>query len=288
MARKISSILASLKTGLVSAANDIGITINPDNWSKSDYKSLMLNTIATEQGIQEQLYDSFTLDVEAVIEVMAPQTGPWFKDKMINLFEYDATATPIVQLSDNNVPYYPNPNPNFNIIKYCSVNSGIFGSVLIKVAGQSAGLPSVLSAPKLSAAQSFLNIISADGINYNVVSRNADQVYIEAIIYYKGIYSAVIQSNVIAAINTYLASIPFDGSVEIGDLLISIRNVTGVNRVVFSNVQSRKDAEAYGAGTNMISAYTTVNDIYNTDAGYIISEQTIGHKLTDSLTFVAE
>lgn len=291
MAQPISTILSNLKAGLKAKAAEVGLLINPDFWSKADYKSLILNTIATQEGVQQQLFDAFTEDIENKIAVASPQTEPWFRDKLINMFEYDAVATPIVQLKTsgiNTYPYYPNPNPNFRLVKYCSVVAGVYGTVIIKIAGETSGVPSILSAPIVYAAQSFVNIITADGITYIVVSRESDKLWVKATIWYEGIFSAVIQANAIAAIQNYLKGIPFDGSVELGDLLIAIKKVQGVKRVVFNDIRARKDSETFGTGTNLIVANTNVLDLYPTYAGYIIPETTTGQQLTDTLTFIPE
>lgn len=291
MAQSVITILTNLKADLKAKAAAVGLTIFPDNWSVTDYKSLILNTIATQGGIQQQLFDAFTTDIENKIAVASPQTEQWFKEKLINMFEYDAIAVPVVQLKiagTDVYPYYQNPNPNFRIIKYCSVVPGIFGTVLIKVAGETSGVPSAIGPSELFAAQSFINIITADGIAYTVVSRPSDKLWVKATIYYKGIYSAVIQANVIAAIQNYLKTIPFDGSVELGDLTIAIRKVAGVNRVIFNDIQARKDMDIFGAGVNMVIANTVNLDLYSTFAGYIIPETTVGQQLADTLTFNAE
>jgi len=287
MATSKATILQRLKDYMKLKGADVGITITPDNWSRTDYKSLQFEAIAEEGAIQEQLYDQFTIDQELIAQRASPQTAQWFQWQMLNLFEYDATDVPIVQLKLPELyPYYTSPNPNYRIITFCSVVKGVAGTTLIKVAKGTT--PTVLTSPELSSAQSFVNIIGIDGLNYNVVSYLADRLYIDAEIFYNGLYSAVISDTVIAAITTFLASIPFNGSVELGSLLAAIRSVEGVNRVVFNNIQARADSTAYGSGTNMVQTKAWIQDVWPTYAGYIIPEDTVTHTLADSLTFTAE
>jgi len=66
MARTVDQALNSLIDSLVAYAASIGVTINPNDWklvpgnlSETDYKLLLLHTVATGMGLQEQLYDLF-------------------------------------------------------------------------------------------------------------------------------------------------------------------------------------------------------------------------------------
>lgn len=278
MARTINQIYDSLIAGFQSAASAVGITINPNNWSRLDYKRLFLNVTAEAHAIQEQLHDSLVDDVEAIALTLPPQTPAWFQHMMLDVFEYDLIAVPIVQLSPNLVPYYPVPNPNFRIIKYCSVVPGVFGTTVIKIAGNG---PSQITSPALDAAQAFVNIVGVPGIQYSVESKISDKLFIQVDVYYSGLYSAVIGANVTAAINNYLQSIPFNGIVKTTDLLIAMKSVTGVIDVVFYNLQARDDSSTFGTGTDLILNYTTIHKDFQTVAGYIIPETTIGKTLTD-------
>lgn len=276
MARTSEAIFIALKDAMVVAAAAVGITIDPSKWKRTDYKRLILYIFADSQAIQEQLYDSLVEDVEAIAESAPPQTRAWFQDKMLNLFEYNAVTVPIVQFSTTNFsPFYPNPNSNNRIVKYCSVTPTNFGVTLIKIAGQSSGLPSQISATPLSAAQTFVNTLGVPGLIYTVTSEAADRLFLQLTVYYNGLYSAVIETNVIAAINAYLAYVSttnFDGIITLTDLEVWIKAVTGVNDVVLENVQARANATAVGTGTNLILNKLEVNRFWDTVAGYIIPE----------------
>lgn len=280
MARQVNTILAAMQTALVSAASLVGLTIVPTNWSKTDYKSLILYIQAAAQAVQEQLYDSFTTDVENIALVLPPQSSPWFQNQMINVFEYDATAVPVVQLDETTsfVPIYPNPNPTFNIIKYCSVIPGIFGSVGIKIAG--AG-PSQITGTALAAAQQFINTAGSPGIRYSVTSGISDKLYMQLDVYYNALFAAVIQTNVISAINLYLQSIPFNGVVTVSKLQEAILSVDGVLDCVLINAQARANSTTVLMGTNLVINSLEVSRNWQTQAGYIIPESTTGYTLTD-------
>lgn len=285
MARSIATIQQQLTDGLVSAAAAVSWTLTPSEWSTYDYKRLFIYVVAVCMATFEQLWDAFTADTEALISAAAPQTEAWFQAQMFK-FQYSATDPQQVQLNTTTLaPYYPTVNTTYQVIKYASVNAGGLGTTLIKIAG--AG-PAILSGSIVSAAQSYVDVLANPGITYYVTSNNADQIYVDASVYFNGMYSAVILQYITTSINTYLQSIPFNGVVSLLDMEIAIRNTTGVNNVVLQNVQIRKDTDAYGAGINLVVGNTVVLRQLQTFAGYVIPETTSGHTLANSLTLIAE
>lgn len=285
MARSIATIQQQLTDGLVSAAAAVGWTLTPSEWSTYDYKKLFIYVVAVCMATFEQLWDAFTADTEALIATAAPQTKAWFQAQMFK-FQYSATDPQQVQLDTTTLaPYYPTINTDYQVIKYASVNTGGLGTTLIKIAG--AG-PAALDSFTVSAAQSYVDTIANPGLTYYVSSSNADQIYIEAQVYYIGMYSAVILGYIKASIANYLQNIPFDGVVSLIDLEIAIRKTQGVNNVVMQNVQIRTDAQAFGDGINLVVANTVVLRQLQTVAGYVILETTTGHQISESLTLIAE
>ena len=284
MARSVTTIYNTAVAQYVANAQAAGITtVNPAGWSMYNYQRLIFWTMAFCQSILEQIMDAFTADVQSLQNVLPPQTPAWFQNQLLNVFEYDTIAVPIVQMNEttNFVPYYPNANPNFNIVKYCSVTPGPFlGTTIIKVAG--AG-PSQISGPAFSAIESFVDTIGVPGLTYSVESLLPDRLFLQLDVYYVGLYSVVIQANVIAAIQAYLGGIPFNGYVTLSDLELAIKGVAGVTDIVFVKVQARAQATIVGSGTNLVLAKTVVQRNWSTVAGYIIPEDTSGAywQLTD-------
>jgi hypothetical protein len=278
MARSITVISKSLQDALVAAAAAVGITINPANWSKKDYKKLFIDIFATSQGIQEQLYDSAVEDIDLIAKHAAPQTPAWFQYQMLNLFQYDATTPQIIQLDVSNsfAPYYPIVNANFRIVKYCSVVPGTLGTTTIKLAGSG---PAKLSAGQLSAAQSFINQLQVPGITYNAISLDADRLFMQLDVYYLGQYSNVIEANVTTAITAFLNTLSttyFDGQFLTSLLQNAILAVPGVKDVVFKNIQARANTTTVGTGTNLILNNTELLRNWQMVAGYMIIEDTSG------------
>lgn len=289
MARSIDTIQAQIVANIVTAMAAIGITIDPTQWSRRNLINLISRVIATAIGTFEQLFDQYKADTEAVINQLAPQTSAWLQ-ALVFKFQYDATNPQIVQLDTTTLtPYYPTVVADYQIVKFCSVNNGGLGNVIVKAAKGTT--PTQLtggSTGELAALQSYLNQIKVNGIVVTATSLASDKAYINADIYYTAQYSAVIEANVIAAITNYLATIPFDGKVEYTDLKIAIVNVAGVNNCVINTLRCRQNSVAYPAGVFLVNSNFEVQKDYQTIAGYIEPETASGGTLADTLTFIPE
>lgn len=283
MARTIAQIQAQIIATKEAQPELAGLT----STSKRAIWNLWTFVIAACIAIFEQLLDSFLTEVETQVAQSAGASVLWLQAKMFQ-FQYDATTPQVIQLI-NTVPQYPVIDANKRIITACSVTSSLSNQVSIKVAKSSPFV--ALASAELTAAQSYINTIGAAGITYNVISLNADKLYVQAEIYYQGQYSTVIQQNVIDAINSFLQNLSttnFNGSMKISDLEGAIRNVAGVNDVVLNNVRGRDDASSFANGIDLVLNNTVISRQWNTIAGYIVQETTSGKTFADSLTFIAQ
>lgn len=296
MARTVEQIQINLISQLVAYAASIGITINPNDWiyvpgnlSETDYKLLLLNTVASGIAIEEQENDLFNTQQETLIASSAPQTGLWFQFQML-MFQFNATIPQVPQIQPSfgtsplSVIWSP-VNATYRVIAFCSVppkQSG--GTCRIKVAAISNGLPVNLDSiypGALAAAFSFTNLIAAPGISYVVTSGNSDWLYLQLDVFFNGVFSAVIFATVQAAITAYLNNIPFDGIFKLSSLEEAILAVDGVEDMDFVNVWARPDVAYPGStlttwGTTyqnkLVSLNTENNKSYSTAAGYIAVE----------------
>ncbi len=317
MASTVTQIQNRLIASLVAYAATLGITINPNDWvivpgniSETDYKLLLLNTVASAMAFQEQEEDLFQVQEEDIIKTVAPQTPAWFQNQMINVFQFNATDPQLPILNEYLVPSFSPINDDYKVIKYCSTKIGSSGFCLIKVAGQSNGLPvdldTIAGAGALAAAESFVKgACASPGVNYILSSGNADQLFLQLDVYFTGIFSGVIFDSIKQAIIKFLSTksplnptgVDFAGSIKLSGLEEAILSVQGVQDVVFVNIGARQDSisfvTAYALGYNLITGGTfdgsgnTVTNgtelarFWNTVAGYISLEQTSGKTLED-------
>jgi hypothetical protein len=280
MARSIAEIQAAIIADvqadpkLVQAASTSRVAI----WR------LWTFVVATAIALLEQLQDVFQSNNEAIVNLAAPQTAQWLQDRVFK-FQYDATTPQVLQLIDL-VPQYPIVDETKLLVTRCSVTSNLTNKVLVKVAKSET--PEPLTSPEISALQTYVDTLGVAGIKYIVSSTDSDKIYIAAQVYFAGAYSAIIQANVITSIETYLASLPFNGTLKLSDLEIAIRNTEGVNDVVFNNVKARRDADSLSVATSLVLSNTVISKQWATVAGYIVGETTASNTLADTLTFIAE
>lgn len=291
MAREITVIQQQIINDLVARAAAVGVVIRPDEWSDYDYRQLLTYVTAVADGTLEQLWDVYQNVIGDLVAEAPPQTPLWLQ-KQMRLFQFSATDPQVLQLDETTfAPAYPTVNAALRVIGYCTVTPGPFGTTTIKVAASVDGAPENLETAypdALAAAQTYANLLGFPGLIYNVQTGTSDKIAITASIYYVGAYSAVIKANVIAAINNYLNTIPFNGVALLTGIEDAIKHVAGVSDFIINEVQARANGTAYGSGTFLVLANTTNQRKWNTVAGFIRSETTSGHTLEDTLTFIAE
>jgi hypothetical protein len=237
-----------------------------------------LGVIATEINTLQALMNIFELEVEGFISLAPPDIALWIQNKVFSL-QYSAANPQVLQLDPVSfIAVYPVIDKTLLLITRCSVTTAPNRTVNIKVAKQNPPVPIV--GAEITALAAALDIWLPAGVKAKIISLNPDRAEVDAQVFYNGQYSAVIQANVIAAINNYFATLPFNGTVLISAIEDAIQAVAGVTDVVISKVIARPASLAYGLGTILTRNWPTV-------AGYIISEDTATHTLTDTLIFTA-
>lgn len=234
--------------------------------------------------LHETLWDKFKIELEAIVANAPIGTVEWVQQKSLD-FQYDSINPQIVQLV-NFVPAYNPIDATKLLITRASVKTLPNKIVSVKVAKSEPPVP--LTSIELSSFKGYLDEISFAGVAYNAISLDSDKIYIDADIYYNGQYSTVISTSVIAAINTYLSKLPFDGIIRISALEDAIQGVAGVTDVVFNNVALRANATAFGSKTYLVQSNATIFNKYGLVSGYVIPETTALNTLTDTLTFITE
>lgn len=287
MSRTVEQCNALIVNGLVTSYANAGMTIDPTAWSAANHMRLMCHTYAIAQSVGEQLQDVVLADMATIQAKSSAATPLWLQDKAFK-FQYSAT-NPQALVNVNGVTQYATENAALRITKAAAVRTTITNNVEIKVAKNEP--LEAFTSTELTAIQDYFNQVGAAGITYDLVSRNSDKLYIEADIYYQGLYSAVIQANVIAALDAYMLNLSktrFGGDIQHTDLLVVIKGVTGVNDAVIHKASARYDSQALGAGVDLVLAGAEVNRKYTMYSGYIVQETTAGSTFADTLNFIAE
>jgi hypothetical protein len=279
MARPIKTI----KQGIIDSKNGYPslaqIKFSEEGGSVAGLFNLEADTFSQCVNILEQLFDAYQTTNTEIAVSSVPVTDAWLYEKILE-FQYssDASNPQNIQLI-NLVPQYPVVDESLRIISRVSVTTVGNGIIKIKVA--TGEPPQALSSAQQTALSSYLDIISGAGPKCQVSSGDADRLAVYAQVYFDGQYISSIQTDVEAAINNYLATLPFNGTVEISDIIVTVKGVRGVNDFVMTNCYSRKSSDSFSTASPMARKYATV-------AGYIIEEDSTGHKFTDTITYTAE
>jgi hypothetical protein len=281
MARQISVIETQITDAV---AADPVLSVQLTSTSKRAIWRLWAFIVAAAIGILEQLMDQNKVEVEALVAQAAPGTPQWLQAQVFK-FQYSSTTPQVIQLI-NLAPVYPIVDPSLRIVTRCSVTTDLANVVTIKTA--KGDPPTALASLELDALTSYINQVGIAGIQHNVLSLLADRLYVAAQVFYTGLFSSVIKSNVILAIDNYLAGIPFNGQIKVSELEQAILGVDGVTDVILQNVTARAQSTAFGSGTALVSGNAVASRLWPTVAGYAISEDTAGQTLADTLTFVSQ
>lgn len=288
MARSISQIFNASVARFVAYMAGIGITVDPTQWSRQNQVSAYLYTGSETAAIQEQINDDQLLKLENQMLKMPTGNAAMIQASILNYFQYDATTPQIIQLdTTTGAYYYPTIDATKRIVTQCRVISGMYNQVLIKCAKTVGGSLTALTSDEQTALQSYIVVTGTAGIAYVVSSTNSDKLMVGATVTYNGLYSAVIKGNLTNAIINYLNSLPFTGLFRLSDLMVVMRNVTGVIDVQFNNINTRADGTPFVAGSyNMVQANTELAAYWQTQSGYIVPETTSGYTLNDTLTLI--
>jgi hypothetical protein len=279
MARSISQI----KQSMLDAKNADSTLSALTSTSQTAKWNLYYFIVASCIAIFEQLQDLFKTDLEAIASTAAPSTPQWTRNKVLKYQKGD-----VAQLNTTTFTVeYPTINTANQILTRCAVITAPNRTVLIKVAKSDPPVP--VSVGELAELQSYIETFNPAGIAFTLINENSDKMEVAATIYYNGQYSAVISTNVVAALNNYMATLPFNGIISTQAVVDAIQAVEGVNSVSLTRILVRKHTVAYGAGVTLYNLSTGVDSVqYQTIAGYVVQETTATHTFADTLSYIVQ
>lgn len=289
MSRTLNQIIAQMDAEQAAQSGLSGL----NSTSQTAIYTLWKYIVAACIYFMELLVDTKKAEIESIVSTSIVPSEAWLKSKVLE-FQYDSVVPQTVVMVDY-APTYDPIDATKRIITRCSVKTQGNRIVTVKVAKSEP--PVALSGTELTALQGYLtqggtNANEGTGIGYAGVqivasSLAADKLYLKATIYYDGQYSAVISDNTIAAIEEFMASLPFDGVVMVVDLIDYIQGVIGFKDLLIEEMAIRADTTSFASRTSLITSSTQILTKATTYAGYIIEETTSGETFTDRLTFVA-
>lgn len=268
--------VAEIQQSIIDQKN-LQADLNPlDSPSKTAIWLLWTFIVAVCIALHEQLWDIFKVELEDIALKSVPATANWWQDQILK-FQYSATTPQVIGLVAF-YPTYPIINTDMKIITRCSIGETNTLTVAIKVAKGVFPAVSALDSGELSALTSYVDKIKPAGIQTDITSLDADRIRIQASIFYNGQFVAnSVKSDVIIAINSFLAAIPFNSIVYTSQLLNVIHSVNGVIDASLVSVSARANA------TPILLA-SPIARFYETRAGYIIPEDTALNTLDDTIS----
>ncbi len=237
MARTIAQIYDSLVAFKESAAEELGLTpvgtanyetttAALDSGSKVGIWRLWLYVVALGTWTLEKFFDTFQAEVDAKLRYSSAGTAPWFVFKS-KAFQY---GDPLLVNADY-VPYYAVLDPTKQIVKYAAAVAGN-RLLQLRVSKQVSGAPAPLSNDELASFNAYINNIKPAGLPVTVVSRTRDALTANVEVHYNALYSAtIVEADCRAAVSAYLNSLPFNGIVEVQEVIDAIQAVNGVQDV---------------------------------------------------------
>ncbi len=224
-----------------------------------------LSVFAVAISFFEQVFQSFEKDLQYQKDTTPIYTAQWFRDRMINFYQFSDTDPEIgqVKVNDNFEIFYETEDVDARIIEYCAVTQEPNSrQVTVKIAKDNgSGQPEVLTTDELVSATSFVGAIQGAGLLVSTVSFPGDLLFVDIDIYYDGQFAeSTTKDNVNNAIIDYLNNTEFDGGVRELNLVNSIETVPGVKDVVVNRLQAQKNGD---------TSPLDWNRLYFTKAGYM-------------------
>lgn len=267
MARTINEIFAEIE-----AAKNADVNLaNLSSASSTAVWRLWAFVTAGAVWVLETLYDKFRAEVDTIVARAAAGTPGWYARRALEFRLGDT-----LEVLDNTIKY-PDNAEGEQIITRATAKESDEGVLFLKVAkdGAEPGTLQALSNAELTQFTGYVSQIKFAGTRLQVASRDADRLEVEGEIFYDPVLNLEeLKVAVSAAINAYLAAVPFDGVIYRSKIMDVIQAVAGVTDVVLGDITARSGGALY-----------PVTRLYETQAGYIAEEDTEGQLFADTLIF---
>jgi len=224
----------------------------------------------------EVIWDLFRQEVEDTAAAAHTGTARWYRDQLL-AFQY---GDALVYDTDTGKYGYATITPANQIVKQAAVIEGNNGVVVFKAAKENTGSLAGLISMEEDSLESYIRKIRFAGTRFVLITGDGDYIRITASVYFDAVITeATVKTNVEAAIKAYVEGLPFNGEFLISKLEDAIQAVTGVNDVVISLVETKKEA---------VDSYFTISRAYVPEYGYFRFDGTPGSTLDDTITYVAQ
>lgn len=231
---------------------------------------LIFYSLAVAIHVHEVLWDLFREEVEAMIRAAPPGTVAWYQQLALAWQFGDQLAYADYRYA------YPEDDAAKRIVRRASVQERPGGVLLFKVAkldGQ--GDPIPLEEAETVAFVAYLRKVRFAGTEVAVVSQPADALEVRGSVYFDGeVPLAEVRAAVDAAVEEYLAQLPWNGELSKIRLIDAIQGAKGVTDVSIAVLFATRHTQGS----------QTIGREYIPAAGYF----SLPVKFSETLTFLPE
>ncbi len=231
--------------------------------SKLSDHSHMLYQFAYHASMQEQLWDEYRAEIQALADSEEIGTGPWF-ERILD--EFQVFDEPIV--IDGRTTYAV-IDESKRIVARRSVDVNSDGVYVIKVAKENAPgvygpLDDTPGNDEYGSLQSYLTkrMFLTNGQQFDLISIDADRLRLYGTVFYDAVLDIDdVKASVKASIDNYLNNLDFSGKVYLQKITDAIQAATGVRDV------SPLGMNGYSSGTPV-----PAEQFYDPESGYVIED----------------
>ncbi|MFV0500078.1 MAG: hypothetical protein ACK5MH_00615 [Bacteroidales bacterium] len=200
--------------------------------------------------------------MENIVKEMKPHGIRWYIHK-VKAFQLGDSL-----VVDSDV--YADIDESKHVVKYCNIVEK-YGYLIIKIAGESNGLPAKLNDTVVAGVTSYINKVKDAGVHFELICRDADLYKANIRIHYDALFlsssgariDGTDSEPVKKAVENYIKSMPFDSRYTNMGLIDALQKVEGV--IVADVVKAEAQ---YGS-----NPWVEISSIYNPDAGYMKLEE---------------
>lgn len=287
MARSLEAIQEEIKVRIRTYPSLDDYLFPEDGGSKVSIFNVIIYVVAAAIFTFETILDITKTEITAIRDQSISGNAKWVQRQVLN-FQYGDVVTLV-----DFVPTYNPVDESARIVTQCSVKQLGSGDLAIKVAKGTAPSLTPLSGPELTALQDYwfgtgtTEGVGFAGVRTTFINLNPDRMRVQATVYFLGQYvEATVKAAVVDAIDNFFSTFQaeaFDGTVFMIKLVDAVQAVDGVSRVVLTDIKARDAVTALGSASNI-----DPQGYYTTVAGYLISEDTAGNTLDDTITMEQE
>jgi hypothetical protein len=280
MARKLVDIKQELTSSFLSNAavreayslNETAIFEN--EFSKVSIENILFDVFAFCSWTLEKLFDTHKTELSTALAEQKVGTLSWYRSKalafqygfnlLVDSDQYDNTNKSDQQIQDS------------KIIKYAAVQEAASESrVIIKIAGENAGVLAPISNVQNDAFKSYMDEIKFAGIKLTVINYLPDKLSLSIKIYRDPLLLDANGNSILyggkpveQAIKQYMKELPFNGELVLAHLVDKLQQVEGVVIPHIINAQSAwVDPNLSGYGL-----FETINVKAIPQSGYFVVE----------------